>query len=325
MNNDGVIKDILEAVNSNGSFFITSHAGPDGDSVGSQLALASFLKRLGKSVCVANVDKVPLVYRFLAGWEEIRVTSNVEDDFDAAFFLDCSCLSRTENIIDVSKHVKILVDIDHHMDNEFFGKINYIEKNASSASELVYNIIMGSSLELNKDEAQCLYVGMLTDTGKFQETNTSAESHLIAADLIKRGVSVPGVTDRVYRSLGFNQVKLLGKVLETLEVTADKRVASLVVNQEMFKATGTNRENTEGLVDYARNLKGVEVGILFREIQGSGQYKVSLRSKNRTDVNRIAKTFNGGGHRNAAGCTVKGSIAEVKEKVLKTAGAALDG
>ena len=318
MNNcNEAIKEILKVFKNNHSFFITSHARSDGDSIGSQLALASFLKNMGKLVCVANIDKVPLIYGFLKGSEDIEITQRIDNDYDVAVYLDCSCLLRTENIFNPSKHAKLLVNIDHHMDNELFGNYNYVEKNASSTSEIIYNIMISSHYEINKDEAACLYVGILTDTGKFQESNTSAESHIIVADLLRKSISANEIGEKVYRSFSFNCMKLLEKVLQTLEIYHDGHVAILVITQNMYKETGSTAEDTEGIVDYARNIKGVEIGILFRETAVSKQFKISLRSKRDIDVNKVAKIFDGGGHRNAAGCVITGEILDVKQKMLK--------
>ncbi len=324
MMDKSVIKNILKVIRDNNSFFIACHARPDGDAIGGQLALASFMKRLGKSVCAATRDRVPAVYKFLPGSKDIKTASTIADKFDAAFILDCPNLSRIERIMDVSRQVKLVVNIDHHVENGLFGNYNYVEEAASSVSELVYNIIKQSSLEINEAEAECIYVGMLTDTNRFQESNTSAESHLIAADLIKRGVSVSKITNFVYRSVSLNSMKLLKEALETLELSPDKRIATIVISQEMFKKTGTSSEDIEGVVNYAREIKGVDVGILFKETTVPCRYKISLRSRKDIDVNSVAKVFDGGGHRNASGCLVNGDLVEVKEKVLRVVEEGLD-
>ncbi|NIO18906.1 bifunctional oligoribonuclease/PAP phosphatase NrnA [bacterium] len=311
-----IINKILKIIRENRTFFITSHMRPDGDSIGAQLALGSFLKRLGKEVYIANRDHVPAVYRFLSHSSDIHVVEKVERNFDVAFILDCSDLQRIGDIIDLKNRVKIVINMDHHLDCELFGDYNYVEPQASSVAEELYDLFKQSGLEMIEEEVLALYVGILTDTGRFQEANTTPRCHEIVAELIKKGISPQVVSQKVYESRTGPALRLLSLTLRTLEVTAGGKIAHLLITQDMYKETGGREDETEGFVNFARDVAGVEAGILFRETEIGDQFRVSFRSKGKIDVSKIARLFGGGGHRNAAGCTVKGNVGEVKQKIL---------
>jgi len=311
-----IIDKILQVVQENHTFFISSHSRPDGDSIGAQLALGSFLKRLGKDVYIANRDPVPAVYQFLPHSSDIHTAEKVERDFDVAFILDCSDLQRPGGIIDFKNKVKIVINMDHHTDCELFGDYNYVDPEASSVAEELYELFHESHSGITEEEALALYVGILTDTGRFQEANTSPRCHEIVAELIKKGVSPQIVGQAVYEARTVGGVKLLSLTLSTLEVTADGKIAHLLIRQDMYKQSGGTEEEVEGFVNFARDVQGVEVGVLFRETTLPDQFKVSMRSKGKIDVGKIARLFSGGGHRNAAGCTIQGTLKEVKQKIL---------
>ncbi|MBA7511531.1 Bifunctional oligoribonuclease and PAP phosphatase NrnA [subsurface metagenome] len=312
-----IINKILKVIRENRTFFISSHMKPDGDSIGAQLVLASFLRRLGKDVYIANRDPVPVIYQFLLHSSDIHIVEKVERNFDVAFILDCGDLQRVGNIIDLKNRVKIIINIDHHVDCELFGDYNYVEPRASSVAEELYDIFKQAHLEIIEEEALALYVGILTDTGRFQEANTTPRCHEIVAELISKGISPQVVSQKVYEARTEPGLKLLSLTLSTLEVTADGKIALLLITQDMYKKTGARDDEVEGFVNFAREMEGVEVGVLFKETNVSNQLRVSFRSKGKIDVSKIARLFGGGGHRNAAGCAIQGAVEEVKQKVLK--------
>jgi len=311
-----IINKILQVVRENHTFFVSSHNRPDGDSIGAQLALGSFLKRLGKAVHIANRDPVPAVYQFLPHSSDIHTTEKVRKDFDVAFILDCSDVQRLGNIIDLKNRVKIIINMDHHEDCELFGDYNYVDPEASSVAEELYELFQDSHSGMTEEEALDLYVGILTDTGRFQEANASPRSHEIVAELIKKGVHPQIVAQNVYEARTLAGVKLLSLTLNTLAVTAFGKIAHLFITQDMYKESGGREEEVEGFVNFARDVRGVEVGLLFRETTLPHQFKVSMRSKGKIDVSKIARLFGGGGHRNAAGCTIQGTVEEVKQKIV---------
>ena len=311
-----VIDKVLQVIRQNHTFLICSHGRPDGDSIGAQLALGSFLKRLGKHVFIANRDPVPAVYQFIPHSRDIHVVDKVEKDFDVAFVLDCSDPQRIGKTIDLKDKAKIVINMDHHLDCELFGDYNYVDPEASSVAEELYDLFQESHFGVTEEEALALYVGILTDTGGFQEANATRRCHEIAAELIKKGVSPQLVAQKVYEARTVAGIKLLSLTLNTLEVSADGKIACLLITQDMYKKTRSGEDEAEGFVNFARDVQGVEVGILFRETAIPNQFKVSIRSKGKIDVSKIAGLFNGGGHRNAAGCTVEGTLEEVKQKMI---------
>jgi len=312
-----IISSILRVIKKNRSFFISSHVRPDGDSIGAQLALGSFLKRLGKDVYIANRDPVPAIYKFLPHIDDIHVVEKVEKDFDVAFILDCSDLQRIGDIIDLEKRAKIVINMDHHLEAELFGDYDYIEHGASSVAEQLYDLFTESRSGISEEEALALYVGILTDTGRFQESNTTPRCHEIAARLIRKGIAPQLVAEKIYQTKTMAGLSLLSLTLRTLELTAEGKIAYLMITQDMYRKTGAGEDEVEGFVNFARDMDGVEVGILFRETGLPYRCKVSFRSKGRIDVSKIARIFGGGGHRNAAGCMIQGTLEEVKQKILK--------
>jgi len=314
--NKKIIDKILQIIRKNRTFFISSHTRPDGDSIGGQLALASFLRRLGKNVYIGNKDRVPGVYQFLQGNSHIDIKDKVKRDFDVAFILDCGDPGRIGNIIDLKNRVKIVVNIDHHEDSELFGDYNYVEPKASSVAEQLYALFKESGLGVTEEEAISLYVGILTDTGRFQEANTTASCHEIVSELIRKGISPQAVNRKVYAARTKAGLKLLSLTLSRLKLAGDGKIAYFSIAQHMYRESGAKEDEVEGFVNFARDLEGVEVGILFRETTLPRQFKVSFRSKGKVDVSKIAGLFGGGGHRNAAGCRIDGTLAEVKKRVL---------
>ena len=319
-----IINKILKIIRENRTFFISSHTRPDGDSIGAQLALGSLLQRLGKDVYIANRDPVPAVYQFLPRSSDVHIVEKVERNFDVAFILDCSDLQRMGNIIDLKNRVKIVINIDHHLDCELFGDYNYVQPRASSVAEELYDLFKQSHWEITKEEVLALYVGILTDTGRFQEANTTSRCHEIVAELIKMGISPQVVSQKVYESRSGPGLRLLSLTLSTLEVTAGGKIAQLLITQDMYKKTGAREDETEGFVNFARDVEGVEAGILFRETDVGDQFRVSFRSKGKIDVSKIARLFGGGGHRNAAGCTIQGNIEEIKRRILNAVSREVD-
>ena len=310
------IREIAKVIKENESFFITSHIRPDGDSIGSQLALKRILEKLGKEVTIANHDFVPKIYDFLPGKESIKQELPENREIDVAFVLDSPELSRLESTAEAIKKAKVIINIDHHLGNKRFGKYNYVDTKASAVGEEIYELTKVMGFEIDREIALCLYVGILTDTGSFRQSNTTHRTHEIVADLMKIGDLKPAqITHQVYETQFPAAIKLLSMTLNTLERSEDGRIAWMTITDEMFKETGTTTAETENFINYVRSVRGNEVAILFTEMLQE-EIKVSFRSKDRGDVNSIAKIFGGGGHLHAAACTIKGDLKEVKKKVL---------
>jgi phosphoesterase RecJ-like protein len=310
------LQKIAEEIRSGHRFLISSHENPEGDALGSILALGLALKQLGKEVSVLNQDPTPELLSFLPGAEEIVHQVPPDASFDVAFALDCGDKQRLgEEFIKVQKIGKV-INIDHHISNSYFGDINFVDPDASSAAEIVFDLLRILRVRLSPGVAENIYAGILTDTGSFRYSNTSAKTFSVARACLLAGVKPWKVADRVYETQPLPRLRLLPLVLETLEVTEKGRISWVWVTKKMVDEAGATMDLTEDFINFPRSLKGVEVALLLREVSPV-QYRVSLRSRGGVDVSRIALAFQGGGHPNAAGCTVEGTLSEVKVKVLE--------
>ena len=317
MNN---IDNIIDYINGSNYFVVTSHISPDGDNIGSTLSMYYALNKLGKNVFYVLDDNPPLNLRFLL--KDIKVLRSEEfklEDY-SIIALDCGDKKRICLSDEIINNAKKLICIDHHASNDHYGDFNYIDIDASSTCELVYNFLKRFS-EVNNlniiDEkiATCLYTGLVTDTGNFAYANTHPSSFEKAKDLLLTGAKKEEIIQNVFQSNPYNYYKLLGEALNTLEIV-DNKVSSIMITKEMLKRNVISFNDVDGITSYTRDIEGVEVGILLKE-KKENEVKVSLRSKNYVNVSKIAKTFNGGGHIRAAGCTIYDSIENAKEKVLK--------
>lgn len=310
------LKKIAKIIRENKSFFITSHIRPDGDSIGSQLALKRILERLGKEVIIVNHDPVPKIYDFLPGSESIKQELPENKEFDVTFVLDSPEHSRLESSAETIRRAKVIINIDHHLGNERFGKYNYVDIKASAVGEQIYELTKVMDFKIDREIALGLYVGILTDTDSFRQSNTTSRTHEIVAHLMKIGDLKPAqITHQVYETQLPSAIKLLSMTLDTLERSEDGRIAWMTITDEMFKETGATLAETENFINYVRSVKGSEVAVLFTELT-KDEVKVSFRSKPSADVNSIARTFGGGGHLRASACTLKGALEEVKQRVL---------
>ncbi len=305
------------------SFLFFTHVNPDGDAIGSSLALALALKRLRKRVTLVRVGELPETYRFLPGTDLFVNYDQVEGDYDVALFMDCGDLARVGDARTVIDRAKVKVNIDHHVTNDYYGDYNYVDALVSSVGEQVYQMLHAAEIPLDLDIATCLYVAITTDTGNFRYENTHVDTHMIAAALLMEGVEPGEISNRVYETRSLASLRLLGKALETLQVSGDGAIGWMTLDQQALVAAGATDDDIEGLVNYARGIRGVEAGVLFREAE-DGQIRVNFRSKSRIDVSRLAAQFGGGGHPRAAGATVAGSLADVSRQVLAAVREALD-
>lgn len=295
------------------TFLISVHKNPDGDALGSQLALMLALEKMNKTVTVHNVDPVPEIYRFLPHASRIKSGRPVEGRYDAHIVLD-SDPPRT-GLFDAVYPADTLINIDHHVTNSSTWPLTWVDPEASATGEMIYRLIGLLGVRVDRDMAMCLYTAIFTDTGSFRYSNTTPESMKISATLLEAGADPWLVTENVYESFAYRRVKLLGIILSNMEISAEGRIAWVVVNDEQYRQTGTTAEDTDNFVNFVRSVKGVEVAVLFRQ-SGNDQYKISLRSKGRIDLSGLAQSLGGGGHRNAAGCVLDGSIDAVKRKVM---------
>ncbi len=297
------------------SFLIVSHKNPDGDAFGSEIAVGLGLKKMKKEFKIVASDAVPKRFRHFELKDMVK--REVGDfKYDAIIVLDSADKYRLGPIVEQIDFSKSLANIDHHISNAYFGTLNIVKPNLSSTCEIVYEIIK-DIINIDKDIATYLYLGILTDTGSFRYANTNANSLRSASELLTYGVDASLVSERVWFRDSLNRIKLLGDVLETLVV--EDGFSLMWVNQDMMKKRGANEEDTEEFVNYGLTLDGVRVAAILKERAGR-ELKISLRSKKGTDVNLIAKEYGGGGHQNAAGFTVKNKtitefMPELKKKI----------
>ncbi len=306
-----MIQQIVELIRTQQRFLIISHEGPDGDALGSTLGLAISLREMGKDVVAFNIDSVPELLTFLPKSEQIVQELPSDASFDVAFVLDAGDISRAG--IPVSEYCSTLVNIDHHPHSEF-GDICYLDTNASATSLMIVRILDACGHHMSLEAAKCLYTGILSDTGSFRYSSASEEAFIVAGRLVGMGVDTWDVASRLYESLAPERMRLLGSVLPTLEISACGRYASVVMSEEMLHQSGATEEYADGFVNYPRAVRGVEVALFYRQLDAD-TYKVSFRSRGKIDVGGMARSLGGGGHHNAAGATVTGSLEQVKAKV----------
>ncbi|MCK5681750.1 bifunctional oligoribonuclease/PAP phosphatase NrnA [bacterium] len=290
---------------------IASHIDPDGDALGSSLALALILQKMGKDVTVYNRDAVPYSYSFLPGSE--LVSNRLPPECDLLCLLDCSEFERAGEMLSAWSGYSQSLCIDHHLTVNRSADINLIYSDACATGELIYELAMILDPSFGLEVAANIYTAILTDTGSFRYSNATPSSFAIAGDLVARGVEPWEITQQVYESQPLERIKLTALVLETLQIANSKLSAAVWVTKEMFEKTGTNSEYTDGLVNYPRSIAGVEVAFMAREI-GPEEYKFSFRSRGRVNVAELVAGFSGGGHHNAAGCRLKGNLVELIEQ-----------
>ena len=308
-----MIQKIIKEINSAKSFLLTSHENPDGDAIGSTLALASFLRKTGKEVCVHLCDPVPELYAFMPGVESVQL--HIPDqDFDLAFVLDVGELRRAGKAFSQFKRVGKYINLDHHLGCELFGTYNLIDHQAAATGVLVYRILTAFGYKIDLETALCLYISIVTDTGSFHYSNSNREAFMIAGEMVDCGINAWDVAEQIYENQPLKRLELLSLALATLDVINNGLVASITVTTDMFTQVNADPELTDGFVNYPRSIKGVEVAIFFRQINEQS-YKVGFRSKGKVNVAKFAALLGGGGHHNAAGCTVDGTLEVVKSKV----------
>lgn len=301
-----------EILKKNDSFMITSHIAPDGDSIGSVLALTLALLKIGKKVVPVINDDIPKKYKFLPGSN--LIIKETSGNYDVIIALDCGDIERLGFSRQLNEYGSMVVNIDHHKSNEYFGDLNLIDSDASSVGEIIYQLLDGK-VEVDYDIAINLFTSIITDTGSIRYSNTTPLSLQILAKLVNKGIKPDYVSRHVFERRSLGSIKLLKAVLNTLEITADGKIASLFITKNMFKDAEANEEDTDGIINYAREIEGVEVAVLFKESEDS-MIKVGLRSNEWVDVSNIAAKFNGGGHSRAAGCHIKLPMKKAQEIVI---------
>jgi phosphoesterase RecJ-like protein len=308
---------LLQRIRTGNRFLITSHIHPDGDAIASELGLARLLRGQGKGAVIWNRDPMPRIFATLPGAQRIQVgsepPSGFPEVFDGVIVLECPSLERTG----LAEHLDGLpvLNIDHHLGNEHYGEVNWVDTAAPAVGEMIHRLAQGLKITLDEETATALYLTLVSDTGGFRFSNATPEAFEAAATLVREGARPEQVALWLYESQPEAAVRLLGEMLQTLELHDGGRLASVLLTREMFERAGATTGDAEGLVDVPRSIAGVEAVALLRE-EGNGSYKISLRSRGEVDVEKIARRRGGGGHRNAAGCVVQGAVGEIRAAIV---------
>ncbi len=320
-----ILTEIARTIHDSKRFFLATHVNPDGDAIGSLLALNCLLAGSGRDVTAFIADPIPSNLRFLptSGLVVNSLDGLKGESFDLGIVLDSTDWDRTGRDIPSTVKLTKVINIDHHVSNDSFGDINYIDPTASAVGEMLYDVIEALGVTIDARVAACLYTAIMTDTGSFTYSNTSARAFEISEKLVRCGAKPAKIAEEVNENYSVSRLELLRLALFSLEFAGDRRIGSMTITQEMFRETGTRPDMIEGFIDYPRFVAGVKVAVLFRELPGGG-YKVSFRSRDSLDVSRIAGHFGGGGHVNASGCTIDGDLAKVKGDVFSVTRRALE-
>lgn len=299
-------------------FLIVSHVQPDGDAVSSTVMVGWLLSCLGKKFTMINEGPIPVRMKYLWGSSDIKNASleQPEKAYKTVICVDCADYGRVGRVTHWFADDKKILNIDHHPTNNGYGAVNIIKDDAAATAEILYDLIELMGLTWDKDAATAAYTGLLTDTGGFRYSNTSPKVMKIASALLAHGVNGPELAELLLEQMTFPQLKVLTKALNTLQLSEDKKIAWVVVTPQDMEECGALNDDLEGIVNYPRNIQGVEVGILFKVIKDD-VVKVSMRSSGNVDVASLAKHFGGGGHVRAAGARVEGPWAQTVEQVVE--------
>jgi phosphoesterase RecJ-like protein len=298
-------------------FAILSHVRPDGDALGCQIALALSLQQLGKEVRVWNEDGMLEKYSFLPRAELLTKPPAAPEDVDVAVALDTAIQNRLGTAFAAVRSAKMWINIDHHLSNPGYGDLVYVDPTAPATGQIIFDLIKSQGFPFNREIAENLFAAISTDTGSFQYPKTSARTFEIAAQLVCTGIDVGRLNQQLYENYPRRRIELLRELLRTMRFESDGRVASFSLSLKTAAALQVLPEDNEGLIDHLRAIRGVIVAVFFEELS-DGKVRVSMRSKtDAIDVCAICQKFGGGGHTLAAGARVRGTLAEVEQKVLE--------
>jgi phosphoesterase RecJ-like protein len=315
---------IVAAIGRRQRFVIVSHARPDGDAIGSQMAAAYALARLGKQVSVLSADPAPPPLLQFPGVPEIRIVDRVDEapgDDAAAIIMECGDLART-GVAGLEQF--FVINIDHHPGNAAYGQLNWFDPTASACGEMVFDLVRALGVPLTREIATHIYLAILTDTGSFHYSNITPRTFDICRQALEAGVKPVDVARDVYDSNNMGRLKLFGAVLSDMQIDSSGRIAIVYLDHEMARQAGGTYEDTEGIINLPLTVKEIQAVVFFKQGEGE-EYRVSMRSKGDIDIGAIAKEFGGGGHKNAAGCIKTGPIDTLQKLFIEKIEEAIDG
>ena len=314
------LNELCEGLKKTDHFLLASHVNPEGDAIGSMLALESLLRRLGKKTLVACEDPFPERLRCLPSdrWNQAKDIPPGQK-FGGLVVTDCPTLDRIGSVTRLLSPETRIFNVDHHVTNTHFGHYNYIQPTASASGEVVYEIFKWFKMKITPEDATNLYVAISTDTGSFKYSNTTVHSHRVAAELIQTGIDIEKINDSLYATYSLEKIQLYSILLGKVQTSSDQAVAWVGLTCEDLARTGATYEDAEGFIDFLKYLKEVQFAFFMSEMNGAlkGQVKVSFRSKGDYDVAQVASKFGGGGHKKAAGCTIHGTLEQATKQILE--------
>jgi phosphoesterase RecJ-like protein len=307
---------ILQKISQHKTFIVATHVNPDPDALASQLAMAIFLKALGKKVILLAEEIVPQRYAFLPSAGLIKkVDPKKKIAYDAAIIVDCGDLSRVGAVKKILQSPKAIINIDHHITNDFFGTINHVVPQASSTAEIIFDVLEQAKFKLDKKVATLLYLGIMTDTGSFRFENTTSRTHQVVSCLLKFNLPVNTFYQRLYETVPLSDLKSFTKLVSNFHSHFDGKVVTLQLRQSVVKKFSKEFDLRDKIFSYLRTIKGVEVIAILTE-HGKNKTRVNLRSQGKVDVARLAAAYDGGGHSRASGCVVGKNMLEATEIIL---------
>lgn len=305
------IAELLQEFRSTPRFLITSHARPDGDAVGSVLAIAEILDQLGCETEIVLADPVPTIYHELPGVQRIRIASTLEADNTPIIVLECDSIQRTGL---QGLEGRRLINIDHHASGRTYGDLNWIDEAACAVAAMVYHIAIAAKVQITPAMATCLYAAILSDTGSFTYPSTDAGTFALAHSLALHGADPSRIARDLYFSNPESKIRLLGVALTNMQ--CEGRLAWSWITCDQMEQTNAVAEDCEGVVNYLIGIAGVESAVFLREVPSTNEFRLSIRSKGKVDVAQVAEVFGGGGHRSASGCTLQGPLESATERIL---------
>ena len=306
-----VLEDVLRQIEQRERFVLTSHARPDGDAVGSALACRQVLRAMGKHADVILHDGVPRIYRSLPFADEVLQSNSVVGSYEAAIILECDSIHRTRL---AGLEDRFLISIDHHVSGRPFAHVNWIDPHAVATAEMIFRLAREAGVKFSPEIATCLYTALMTDTGSFMFQGTNEHTFALARELVLAGADPSHCARNIYFAHSVAKMRLLGEALRNLNT--EGHVGWTWVTREQMERCEAKEEDCEGLVNYVLSIGEVEVAAFFRELP-DGRFRVSLRSKGKLDVARVAKCFGGGGHECASGCSLGGPLDAAVRQVLE--------
>ena len=311
---------IIHHLKNSNNLFLATHTNPDGDAIGSLIAMGLSLEALNKRTTLYNESPIPAVYRFLPFADRIVKYVDKANIYDTAIILDCSDLERIGKAVSMVNKIPIVINIDHHITNTCYGDFQLIKTSACATTEIVYKLMKDMAVPINKAIAASIYTGILTDTGSFRFSNTNRAAFEICEEMVELGVDPYSIAQHVYGTYSLGRIKLLNMALDSIEISYNGRLSMMTLTRDMFYETDTRTEDADGLINYAKSIEDVKVAVLIQELQNKNkQFHVSLRSNGTVNVAEIASSFGGGGHFNAAGFSIESTLSDLKSQIFKLA------